>query len=214
MTDNGNISNFDPADHLVKLKFKGKNGNEVQQDFLKGTSALNWFYSEHPLGEGRIITDLVQIEPPIFRAEVWINDVKVATAHANPDGNSTTLKKIETVAIRRALANAGYGTDQVIARIAKSIGVDAAKKMLGSNKEASERRMGSPAPQQPPPKHKKADLTAWALINIYENNEHHMNASINKLIEAGKLGPHLTLEEAKNVVRDRHAEDKVLEPTG
>jgi len=137
---------LDPND-LITFQFKSKTtGAITETKMLKGTSAMNWFYLEHPLGEGRIITELIQVDPPVFRAEIWINDTKVATGHANTDGNSNTLKRIETVAIRRALANAGYAADQIIKRISDSIGVEAAKQMLGSGKAKQERRLGDPTP--------------------------------------------------------------------
>lgn len=139
----GNKPKLDPSD-LITFKFKNKTtGKETETKMLKGTSALNWFYAEHPLGEGRIITEIVQFEPIIVRAEVWVDGSKVATGHANIEGNCTTLKRVETVAIRRALANAGYAADQVIKRIAESIGIDAAKTMLGSGKDKQERKLGA-----------------------------------------------------------------------
>lgn len=189
------MTDFNPQDHLIKIKTK-----QGEKEFLKATSALNWFYDEHPLGDGRITTKIVNVDKLIICAEIWVGGAVVATGHADPDGDTTkTLKKIETAAIRRALANAGYGTDQVLSRLAKSIGVEEAKRMLGSGKSEGERRMGQG--------HKPADLEAWALNAVYDGNEYHMKASIQKLVNAGKLHKNLSLEEAKAVVTSRHAEE-------
>jgi hypothetical protein len=121
---------FDPSDHLVEIDTK-----QGKKPYLAPRHAITWFYIDHPLPEGRVTTTLISSEPLIMRAEVWIGEAMVATGHANMEGNSNTLKKIESSAIRRALANAGYGTDQVIARIARAIPLDTAKKMLGAGKE-------------------------------------------------------------------------------
>ncbi len=199
MSDNGNITKFEPADYLQQIDGK---------PYLNPRKATTWFYHDHPAPSGKIITNVVRMEPTILvRAEVWIDGEMVATGHADPDGKSNTLKKIESSAIRRALANAGYGTDQVVSHISKSIGLEDGKNMLGSGKATGERRMGA----APAGGHKVADLEAWALINIYDRNEFEMKNSFKKLVAAGKLNSSLTLEEAKNVVRDRHAEEKTSE---
>ena len=51
------------------------------------------------------------------------------------------------------------------------------------------------------------ELKNWALKNVYDNNTFHMNASISKLLEQGKLPPALTMEAAKNIVLNRHASE-------
>lgn len=197
MTDNGNITHFDPSDHIKEIKTK-----DGLKPYLDPRKATTWFYHDHPAPSGKIITNVIRMEPTILvRAEVWIDGELVATGHADPDGNSTTLKKIESSAIRRALANAGYGTDQAVKQIAKAMGVEAGKELLGSGKSNGERKMGQ---QQ---NHKLPDLKAWALKNVYDNNEYHMEASIKKLIEEGKLSPVLALEDAKNVVLNRHSNE-------
>lgn len=198
MSENGNITKFDPADHVKEIKTK-----DGLKPYLDPRHATTWFYNDHPAPSGKIITNVVRMEPTIVvRAEIWIDGQIVATGHADPDGNSITLKKIESAAIRRALANAGYGTDQAVKQIAKAIGVEDGKTMLGSGKASGERRMGGA-----PGNHKLSDLKLWALGYVYEDNEYHMNASIDKLVKAGKLSPTLTLEEAKAVVENRHMEE-------
>lgn len=127
---------FNPADFLEDIG--GKN-------YLNPRNALTWFYNDHPAPEGRVITVLLSSEPVIFRAEVYIGDVQIATGHANADNNSKTMRKIESSAVRRALANAGYGTEQATQRLVKRIAsqttTEQKKEKLGSG-VGQERRMG------------------------------------------------------------------------
>lgn len=101
---------FNPYDRLEKVSGK---------PYLNPRNAITWFYAENPRPHGRIITVLLQSEPAIFRAEVYIDAACIATGHASVDSSgqnerSKTLKAVETSAIRRALANAGYGTEQAL----------------------------------------------------------------------------------------------------
>lgn len=140
MTDNTNaLTHFDPADHIQQINTK-----QGLKPYLDPRKATTWFYHDNPAPSGKIITNVIRMEPTILvRAEIWIGGEIVATGHADTDGNSNTLKKIESAAIRRALANAGYGTDQVMARFAKTIPVEEVRNMLGSGKEKAERRLGA-----------------------------------------------------------------------
>lgn len=141
------MAEFNLNDILTQIKTQ--QGNKPYVNFR---NAVLWFHKDHPLPEGRINTVQTSIEPTIFRAEVWIGDVCVATAHAGAEGNTTTLRKIESAAVRRALANAGYDADHAIHQLAQSIGADAAKEKLGSGgsrsltgKESAQGNWASPA---------------------------------------------------------------------
>lgn len=191
---------FDPSD-LITFKFTNKDtGAVTETKMLKGTKAMNWFYAEHPLGEGRIITEIVQIDPPVIRAEIWIKDVKAATGHANIEKNCNTLKRVESVAIRRALANAGYGTDQIIKRIAEGIGVDRTKELLGSGKDKGERKMGGNTTADTVGE-AVGTLKTRALKEIFNNDIPAMNRCISQLMSEGKLPLAMTINAALEVIK-------------
>lgn len=105
-------SNFNAADYLEKIGDK---------PYLNPRKAITWFYSDFPQPLGRIITRPISTEPLIFVAEVWVGDVLVATGHADMEGKCKSLRTVESAAIRRALANAGYGTEQAIKLMVKNI---------------------------------------------------------------------------------------------
>lgn len=143
---------FTPSDYLEKIGDK---------PYLNPRKAITWFYSDHPLPEGRIIPVLISSAPIIFRADIYVNDVLVATGHADADNNSKTLRKIESAAIRRGLANAGYGTEQALKRLVQEVAsrttVEEKKDKLGSS---GNRRVGTkekqPAPETAPQTDEKA----------------------------------------------------------
>ncbi len=108
-----NKSSINPASLLKDLKGK---------PYLGAHESIYWFTVEHPAPEGRIITT-IDFEHKAVRAEIYIGDVLVATGHSIGDGHKS-LEKLETAAIRRALANVGYGTT---AAIAETDDEDAAK---------------------------------------------------------------------------------------
>src|SRR3990172_571438 len=99
---------FNPKQQLVEIKFDGK-----QRPMLQGHDAISWFWQEHPAPSGSIIT-ILDLPNSIVRAEIRVDGVLVATGHKKGD-DKTSLEKLETRAIRRALANAGYGTAQALA---------------------------------------------------------------------------------------------------
>ena len=86
---------------------------------------IHKFWAEHK-GTGRILTELVHVEREhtgrplqyIVRAEVWINDVMIASDYAEevvggtPVNRTSALENCSTSAIGRALANAGYSKEK------------------------------------------------------------------------------------------------------
>lgn len=117
-------NNFNPYE-LLEV-FGGK-------PYLNPRNAITWFYADNPRPRGRIVTILLRDEPVLFRAEVYIDDALIATGHAEPDGKSNTLKRVESASVRRALANAGYGTDQAVWwHTSQRTTVEDARKRLGN----------------------------------------------------------------------------------
>lgn len=97
---------FNPKDHITKLKGK---------DYLEVKWRQVWFRTDHPLGN--IETEMLQCEPPVFKATIYTADGQrlgtghgSATASGNKVWSGREIEKAETAAIGRALANAGYGT--------------------------------------------------------------------------------------------------------
>lgn len=99
-------SEVNPAALLKDLKGK---------PYLGAHEAIYWFTVEHPAPEGRIITS-IDFDHKAVRAEIYVGDVLVATGHSIGDGNKS-LEKLESAAVRRALANAGYGTIAAMAEV-------------------------------------------------------------------------------------------------
>lgn len=130
------MADINPAQLLESISGK---------EYLNPRNALTWFYNDNPPPLGRVVTVLISYEPTIlFRAEVYIGDVLIATGHADADMNSKTLRKIESAAVRRALANAGYGTQQAMLRaIRQSVPPGSTRQALGNGNSGQPRRIGT-----------------------------------------------------------------------
>ncbi len=136
-----------PSDILTQINTK-----QGVKDYVGADAAVIWFYEDFPPPRGGIRTKLLNADPVIFKASVWVDGKLIATGHANPEGNSNTLKKVESAAVRRALANAGYSTKKAIIRLARVMVKEGISDKLGSGKKSQERRVGSrlePKPGQP-----------------------------------------------------------------
>lgn len=86
---------------------------------------IHKFWGEHK-GTGRLVTELVHVERDdtgrplqyIGRAEVWVNDVMIASDYAeevvggSPVNRTSALENCMTSALGRALATAGYSKEK------------------------------------------------------------------------------------------------------
>lgn len=90
------------------IEIKGRDGK--QQPYLGAHEAITWFRADFPAPRSAIIP-LVNLETKIVRAEIYIDGTLVSCADVmNTDSSGKSLEKLETAAIRRALAFLGYGT--------------------------------------------------------------------------------------------------------
>lgn len=85
-----------------------------KKPFLPAHDAITWFRTDYPGLQSRIATRIEDIEKKIILCEIYIRDddgqyALVSTARSAGDGDRS-LEKLETAAIRRALAYLGYGT--------------------------------------------------------------------------------------------------------
>jgi hypothetical protein len=97
------ITNFDPGQHLTKIK---------GQDYLEVKWRVAWLRAEHP--DAVLTTELHSHDNgrAIFSAHVQISDGGSATGWGSEtvDTFENYIEKAETKAIGRALAAVGYGT--------------------------------------------------------------------------------------------------------
>lgn len=83
--------------------------------YLGAHDAIAWFRTEFPLPRSQIIVYIDDLENSVVRCEITVDNVLVSTADVRGDGTKS-LEKLETAAVRRALAYAGYGTVSAIAQ--------------------------------------------------------------------------------------------------
>lgn len=127
--------NFKPV--IDEIKSGGKS-----VPYMKPANALQWFWHDHP--DGRIITHLLSADPIYFRAEIYVSDICVATGHADASGNTNQFRKIETAAVRRALAFAGYDAVNAVSR---GLDTDKVRQDLGTGNKS--RRVPNDKPPAP-----------------------------------------------------------------
>ena len=98
-----------PKDRVTTINIKG-----TEKPWLPAHEAITWFREEHPGATSRISTRIEDWELKIVVAEIYLRSdegemVLVSTARSMGDG-TRSLERLETSAIRRALAYLGYGT--------------------------------------------------------------------------------------------------------
>jgi len=93
------------------ITIKTKDGDKP---YLGAHEAITWFRKDHPMPSSRIVPMILDAEKSLIRCEIYIDDVLVSAADVKGDGTKS-LEKLETNAVRRALAFAGYGTVSALA---------------------------------------------------------------------------------------------------
>jgi hypothetical protein len=83
--------------------------------YLGAHDAIAWFRHDFPLPRSQVVVYVDDLENSLVRCEITVDDKMVSTADVRGDG-SKSLEKLETAAVRRALAYAGYGTVSAIAQ--------------------------------------------------------------------------------------------------
>ena len=100
---------------LSEIKVKDRDGKVVdKKPYLGAHDAVTWFKMDYPGSASAIIPRILDLESKLVRAEVYISGVLIAAATVRGDGQKS-LEKLETAAVRRALAFAGYGTVSALA---------------------------------------------------------------------------------------------------
>ena len=189
---------FNPADHLITIK--GKGGDKP---FLPAYDAVAWFWAEYPAPRGSIIPFIIDIEQKLVRAEIRVDGNLIAAADVKGDGN-TSLEKLQTSAVRRALAFAGYGTVSAMAHeedydeaktqargaeAAHDIGTDKARDKLGAGKN---RKVDTSL---------RGQLMSAVDHPYYANsNPAHLKNAIEALFREEILYERMPLEQAKALV--------------
>lgn len=102
------------SENKQQSKFTGDLDKIQGRDYLRAHSAITWFRTDYPADKACIRTELLSVSPIMFKAEVWIDGVLAATAHASENAKNKDYGKIETNAVRRALAYCGYGTEAAV----------------------------------------------------------------------------------------------------
>lgn len=107
---------INPQDHIVQIeRFDKQKGEKVSKPFLVAYGAIAWFREDFPLPRSRIIPMILDAEKSLVRCEIYVDGVMVSAADVK-GGDGTSLEKLQTNAVRRALAFAGYGTITALAQ--------------------------------------------------------------------------------------------------
>ena len=97
---------FDPGKYVLDLRGK---------KYLPVFARVLAFRDIHP--DGSIVTEMLNLDPPVFKATIIVDGIAIATGHATAVRNERAvwagheIEKAETAAVGRALANAGFGTE-------------------------------------------------------------------------------------------------------
>jgi hypothetical protein len=211
-----------PKDSLIEIQ---------NRPFLPAHEAITWFRRDYPGAQGRINTRIEQVDgfPNFVLAEIWVNDGNgkmelVATARKTSDGKST-LEKLETGAIRRALANFGYGTvaamaydddphDTMSAQESAQVAV-ATKDLTGKqaiknlNGEQTKTRKfeTKDSPTSPPPTFTAPDFDLayfdGTVADLFSGKKHQDNA-VAKMFREGDLTPDMDADSAIEAVMAKY----------
>jgi hypothetical protein len=179
------------------------------KQYLGAHEAIYWFRMDYPGNEGRIVTH-VDFEHNAVKAEVYIGDALVSTGHSISDGKKS-LEKLETSAVRRALANLGYGT---IAALSQDDDEDAIKTQAKAamkvqqlkNEDADfEEILGAGQDRRVDTDGRKQLLRQQivkAVDHPYYKNPSHINNAVSRLFKADLLHETMTLVQAVKIVEN------------
>ena len=119
--------------------------------YLKVPGRILAFREEHP--NGQILTEMTQFDLSAgwvcFKATIVVDGLTLATAYGSETQRSFPqgwFEKAETVAVGRALAQAGFGTAYALADFHES------EENKLADAPASNRKLQPPAPQPPAPR--------------------------------------------------------------
>lgn len=138
---------FDPSWKLTVIGGK---------DYLDVKYRILWFRSVHP--KGCISPELISVDPPIAKTVIYDGEGNVlAAAHAgalekaNSVWSGRAIEKAETASIGRALAHAGFGTEDAVRHGAQrgKPSVNESKKALGQGDKRLVNGNGSNHTAQP-----------------------------------------------------------------
>jgi hypothetical protein len=195
---------------LIRIDIKNKEGKKVgEKDFLPAHEAMQWFHEDYPLPVGRILT-FPDFEHNAVRAEIWIDDALVATGHSAGKSGADAIAKMETVATRRALAQAGYGT---VGALAEGDDDDiktqarAAKAVHESRKVDADpaEMLGAGTDRRIDPDGRKQTLRqqiVQAVDHPYYKNAQHVNNAVSRLFKADLLHEGMVLAQAVKIVEN------------
>lgn len=109
---------MDLPERYSKIKAPHLWDNLQGKDYFKPRGRLLWFRSVHPAPEGRLTTDFLHVgDHTIVTVSVWADGTVIAMGSAtvrewSKGGAPRDVEKAETAALGRALAHAGFGTEQ------------------------------------------------------------------------------------------------------
>lgn len=103
-----------PTNKLIKIRRKDKKTGQItEKPWLPAYDAIDWFWADFPAPRGRILPLVIDLEKKFVRAEIYVDGQLIAAADVIGEADST-IEKLQTGAVRRALAFAGYGTTAAI----------------------------------------------------------------------------------------------------
>lgn len=109
---------MDLPERYSKIKAPHLWDNLQGKDYFKPRGRLLWFRWQHPAPEGRLTTDFLHVgDHTIVTVSVWVDGTVIAMGSATvrewSKGDAPRdVEKAETAALGRALAHAGFGTEQ------------------------------------------------------------------------------------------------------
>lgn len=160
-------------------------------EFVGADAAKYWFFKQFPPPRGGIETIMLQPAPDtLFKAIVRVDGVIVGTGHAHPVGERNVMEKVESAAVRRALANAGFTKRRAMIELAGALVDGGMAKRLGSGGQGNGRRVGG---------NNRLD-DAYKMVETVVNARQHFDHIVGKLQEAGTITQNTTAQQIAGMV--------------